>query len=182
MHMTKSVRIVTVSLVAAIGLAACSSEPTVKAENESAESVAKKVEAANIRPKAGQWESTMTIEKMEVEGMPPEAKKMMQAALGKGQTFSSCLTPEEAEKPSAEFFQGKDSGCTYEKFEMAGGKLDAVMTCKGGGQSQHMTMTGEYGEEAYQFRATADGEVQPGMPMSMVMTVSSKRTGECTEG
>ncbi|MCB2078012.1 MAG: DUF3617 domain-containing protein [Novosphingobium sp.] len=180
--MTTPFRLATLSMISAgaIALAGCGSNESVEAENESAESVAEKVANAEIKPKPGMWESTMTVEKLEIPNMPPEAKEMMQAALGKGQTFKSCLTPEEAAKPNAEFFQGKNSGCTYEKFNMAGGTIDAVMTCSEGGQTQNMTMAGKYSEESYDIKVTADGEAQPGMPMSMAMSIASKRIGECT--
>lgn len=181
--MTVPVRLAALSLfaIAAVSLSGCgSSKDEVKAENESAESVAAKVAASDIKPRAGQWESTMKIEKLEMKGLPPEAASAMQKQMGMAQTFATCLTPEEAEKPNAGFFQGnKGTDCQYEKFSMAGGAIDAVLTCKQGGQSQHMTMKGKYAEDSYDIRITSDGEAQPGMPMSMAMTISSKRTGEC---
>jgi len=103
----------------------------------------------------------------------------MKQHMGTTQTFASCLTPEEAAKPKADFFQGKDSGCTYEKFSMGDGKVDAVMTCGRGGSSQKMTMMGTYGEQSYDMKVTADGEAGPGMPMSMAMSISSRRVGDC---
>lgn len=178
-----TIRLATLSLAAvgAVLVSGCGSrQEEVKAENESVESVAKKVAGSKIRPRAGQWESTMKIEKLEMKGLPPEAKAMMEKQMGMAQTFTSCLTPEQADKPSAEFFQGnRSSNCTYETFSMADGKIDAVMTCKEGGQTQNMTMQGTYGEEQYDIRVSADGEAKPGMPMSMVMHMSSKRVGEC---
>ena len=181
--MITTLRLATLPLVAiaAAALTGCGNgKDEVKAENESVESVAAKVADSDIRPSAGQWQSSMKIEKLEMEGLPPEAAAAMQKQMGATQTFTSCLTPEQAAKPNAEFFQGsKNSNCTYEKFSMSGGKLDAVMTCKEGGQAQRMTMQGSYGEEAYDIRVTADGEAQAGMPMSMAMSISSKRIGEC---
>lgn len=161
-------------------LSACNSGETVTAKNESAESVARKVAASTIKPLPGQWASTMKIEKMELPNMPPEAKAMMEKQLASAQTFTSCLKPEQVEKPDAEFFQGKSSFCTYDTFTMGGGKIDAVMTCGKGSQSRKMTMTGTYGPEAYAMRMSSAGEMQPGMPMSMTMSISAKRIGECT--
>lgn len=167
-------------LFTAVLLSACNSGETVTAKNESAESVAKKVAASNIKPRAGRWESTMKIEKMELPDMPPEAKAMMQKHLAAAQTFTTCLKPEQADKPDAEFFQGKSSFCTYDKFVMGGGRIDAVMTCGKEGQSRKMTMTGTYSPEAYAMRMSSNGEMQPGMPMSMTMSISARRIGECT--
>lgn len=162
-------------------IAACSSQDdTITAENESAESVAEKVAKADVRPRAGRWEMEMTLEKVEIPGMPAEMQDMMKAQMGKVQTASSCLTEEEANKPDADFFQPGGSGCTYETFSMGGGKIDAVMNCEQGGQKQKMTMNGTYGEEAYTMNVSADGEVAPGREMSMAMKIASKRVGECT--
>jgi hypothetical protein len=166
-------------LACAFALAACNNSDTVEGKNESIESVAKKVAASDLRPRPGRWESTMTIEKLDMPNLPPQAKEVMQKQMGGGQTFATCLTPEQAAKPGADFFQGKDSGCSYDRFSMTGGKVDAVMTCTQQGRTQKVTMAGTYGEEAYTMHLTSEGEAQPGMPMSMVMSVSSKRVGEC---
>ena len=150
------------------------------AENESVESVAEKVAKADLRPKAGRWEMEMTLEKMEIPGMPAEVREAMKGQMGAVQKASTCLTEEEANKPDADFFQPGAEGCTYETFTMGGGKIDAVMNCAQDGQSQRMTMKGTYGEEAYAMNVTADGEVAPGQRMSMAMRIASKRVGECT--
>jgi len=180
--MSVNFRLAAATLIAAgsFAITGCGSKDSVHAENESAESVAAKVDEAGVKPKPGQWQSTMKIEKLDIPNLPAEAKAAMQQQLGATQSFASCLTPEQAAKPSAEFFQGKKSGCTYEKFTMEGGKIDAVMACAAGGQTQKMTMSGAYGAEAYDIRISANGEMQPGMPMAMTMAISSKRTGECT--
>jgi hypothetical protein len=163
----------------ALALAACNNSDTIVAKDESAESVAAKVAKSNIKPLPGRWESTMKIEKMEMAGMPPEAKAMMDKQMASAQTFTTCLTPEQAAHPDAGFFQGNESGCKYDKFMMAGGKLDAVMTCDMNGRKQKMTMSGTYGEEAYTINMSSTGEAQPGMPMNMVMSVASRRVGDC---
>ena len=181
--MTIRFRATTVCALAAgtLLLAACSSQDdTITAENESAESVAEKVAKADIRPKAGRWEMEMQLEKMEIPGMPAEVQEAMKGQMGKVQTAATCLTEEEASKPEADFFKPGGSGCTYEKFTMGGGTIDAVMNCEQGGQKQKMTLNGTYSEDAYAMNVTADGEVAPGKPMSMAMRVASKRVGDCT--
>lgn len=181
--MIKSIRMSTLSILAlgTFALAGCGSqEDTIEAENESAESVAEKVAKSNIRPTPGRWEAKMTIEKLEMPDMPPEMKDMMKKQLGSAQTFSSCLTPEQAAKPNAEFFRGSESsGCTYDKFEMGGGKIDAAMTCDQNGQTQNMTMNGTYSEESYDINVNVDGAAAPNQSMAMTMAISARRVGEC---
>ena len=164
----------------AVAVAGCNSQDSVTAKNESVESVAKKVAKSGIRPKPGRWEATAQLEKLDVPGMPPEAREMMKQHMGMMQTSVSCLTPEEAAKPDADFFQPEASGCIYETFSMADGKLDAVMTCENNGQMQKMSMNGTYDEESYNMRVSSEGVGPKGQPVSMDMMVASKRVGDCT--
>lgn len=164
---------------AVLALAACDNAD-VKAENESAESVARKVADADIRLEPGRWESTMTLEKIEIGNLPAAAKAAMEEQKGKPQTFATCLTPEQAAKPDASFFQNGAEGCTYKHFNMADGKIDAEMSCKPGSGPTHMTMQGTYGSDQYSMRMQSEVEMQPGMPMKMAMSIASRRTGDCT--
>ena len=164
--------------VGALALSGCNKQDSVEAENESVGSVAAKIAKSELRPKAGRWESSLKIEKLEFPDMPPEAQAMMAQQMNKVQTSYTCLTPEEAAKPDAEFFQ-QSNDCTYDKFSMADGKVDAKMTCKHDGGVQQINMSGTYGEESYTMSMSSDGKVGNGMPMAMAMSVSSRRVGDC---
>ena len=165
-------------LLAALALGACKKESVV-AKDESVESVAKKVEESGIKPRPGRWESNMTLDKMEMPGLPPQAKDAMNKQMGAAQTFASCLTPEQASAPGAGFFQKDANDCKYDRFVMADGRIDATMTCQRGGQPLKMTMAGSYSETNYDIKVTSEGEIQPGVPMSMAMSIVSRRVGEC---
>lgn len=164
-------------------LAACNSDPEVRAENASAQEVAEKVEAAGgsdsfVNP--GQWRSTVTIEEMTMPGMPPEVAEQMKSIRGREQTHEQCLTPEQAKRPKEDFFGGKDN-CRYERFAMGNGKIDAVMNCSEGGATQKMTMAGTYSGDSYRMQMRM--EAAPGGQvggMAMKMRVDAKRIGECT--
>ena len=82
------------SMVAgAFAVSACNSGDTVEAENESVDSVNKKIAAADLKPNPGRWESTMTFDKIEMPGMPPEMRDMAKGMFAN--MFSStnyCLT------------------------------------------------------------------------------------------
>ncbi|MDG2004167.1 MAG: DUF3617 domain-containing protein [Novosphingobium sp.] len=130
-------------------------------------------------PKAGQWESTITLGKVEVAEEDSELKEFFQSAVGQTKTSTSCLTPEEAGKPNADFFQGEDSGCTYDKFSMSGGKVDSELSCEDGGSKMKVTMTGTYSEDSYEIASTAEGDIMPETPGSMSMTATGKRLGDC---
>lgn len=171
-------------LLAPLALAACNSGPSVEATNASAEEVANKVAASGAAPQLspGRWEGTVNIVSMEIPGMPPEAAAKMKSAMGTGQPFNSCLTPEQAKKPAADFFTGGQKDCTYEKFSMDSGKLDAKMQCKTGGMTVDMTMDGKFASDSFQLAMTSKSAGMPGQPMSahtMNMKMEARRTGEC---
>lgn len=163
---------------AAVSLAGCKKDSVV-AKNESAESVANKVQASDIKLQPGRWESTMKFEKLDMPSMPPQAKAMMEKQMGVSQTFATCLTPEQANKPGAGFFQKGAQGCKYDHFVMAEGKLDSAMSCDVSGRKIGMTMAGTYAEANYDVRVTSQAEMQPGMPMTTTMSIASRRVGDC---
>lgn len=159
----------------ALALAGCGSSDTVTAENESLESVAKKVSESDLRPKAGRWE---TMVKSDLSNLPAE----LRAAVAKQQETPTvtCLTPEEAARPNGEFMQGmKDTGCKYDRFTMAGGKLDSVLTCDmGGGSKRTMVSSGTYAPDRYSVTMKSEGS-GPGAGPNINMTVTSRLIGEC---
>lgn len=167
-------------------LAACGSGAQVEAENASVAEVQAKIKEAGgasemLNP--GRWESTVRIEKVDIPGMPAELAERMKKAMA-GRTSASCLTPEQAKKPAAEFFAGKDrQGCRYDHFRMGDGELDAKMTCGGQGGGATIAMKGDYTPDSFRLAMTMDGKGMANAPqgaMSMAMAVDSKRVGECT--
>lgn len=175
----------TATLIAcALPLAACDKGPEVRAENATAEEVAKEVAAAGgadsfVRP--GRWESKVTIEQMTIPGMPAEVASQMKDFEGRVETSHSCLTPEEAKRPKEDFFTGENKSCRYDRFTMAGGKIDAVMKCAEQGRTNVMTLQGSYTPETYNMRMTMQGAAQgEAGGMTMRMRVEAKRLGQCT--
>ncbi|MBA3836006.1 MAG: DUF3617 domain-containing protein [Sphingomonas sp.] len=166
----------------ALPLAACGG-PTVSEENASVAEVTERVREASgdeglIRP--GKWVSNVSVEQMEMPGMPPQAAEQMKRMIAQTHTSEACLTPEEVKEPKAGFFGGNEN-CRYDHFTMRRGKIDAKMRCEAGGASQIMEMTGTYSPEAYEMRmkATSEGG-SASQGMTMQMKVDAKRTGECT--
>lgn len=166
-------------------LAACNSSPSVTATNASAKEVNAKVAAAMdggafISP--GHWDGTMTMGNVQMPGMTPEIAARMKDHMSKARSFSSCVTPEQARAPKdAIYGKGEESRCKYDHFTMAGGTIDALMTCGAGGLQQTMTMKGTYAPDAYHMTvATAGKGPDAAQSMSMTMTIDAKRAGACT--
>lgn len=176
-----------VLLAPALLLAGCNKG--VEMKNASVEQVAEAAKDAKfIDP--GQWTSTTEIVSVNLDGLPAAQQKMGEAMtkqmVGRKQTAQNCVTEEEAKKPAAGLFAGGDaSACTYDNFKMAGGKLDATMTCKGkgpGAGTMHMTMAGDYAGDTYNVDVEMKmegGQGMPGSGMTIKARNAGKRIGEC---
>lgn len=179
---------VLITIVALTALAGCNRSPSVEAHNASVADVAKQVAAAGgsesfVRP--GKWETSVAIDSMDAPGMPPQAAQTMKSMSAKAHVVQSCLTPDEAKKPTPEMFSGNSKNCRYDKFVMGGGKIDMVMRCTGAGPgakvAQTMTMTGTYEPDSYHMAmvsATDTGTSEMG-PMTMKMHLDARRLGDC---
>jgi len=149
--------------------------------------------ARDVKITPGEWENSVTIldVKLDESKLPPEARgmvgPMLQSMVGKVNGTKSCITPEEAAKPDASFMSGnEDANCSYQRFDMSGGKMDIAMTCepeKGQrGGAAEITMTGTYSPTSYDMTMdmTADaGEIGP---MTIKANSKGKRIGECPSG
>ncbi|MES2120321.1 MAG: DUF3617 domain-containing protein [Pseudomonadota bacterium] len=166
-------------------LAACKQQAEVKAKDASVAEVTEKVRQAGadqsmVRP--GLWQSKVTIDSLEVPGMPPEMSQRMKAMMAERQPHDSqtCLTPEDVKRPKEDFFAGKNNECRYDNFTMGGGKIDAAMRCGKGSAMQTMQMAGTYSPDAYQMQMSTTGAGKDGQAgMAMKMRVEARRIGEC---
>ena len=170
----------------ALPLAACNKGPDVNVKNASVGEVAQKVREATsdqnlIEP--GRWESKVTVLDMEIPGMPPQMAQRMKQTMAKvqGGTIDTCLTEEDVKRPKEDFFAGHDKNCRYDHFTMSGGKIDAVMNCKGeDGGAMTMSVNGTYSSDRYE--ATMAMEMTGGHEGGMKMKSHSEshRVGQCT--
>ena len=175
-------------LLCPLALAACGgSEPAVKAENASIDEVAKATQNA-VKMQPGQWQTQIKFVSVDVPGMPKAQADMMGQQMAKMSetTAETCVTPEMVNKPPSEMFGGKaGGGCTYDKFELAGGKLDSVMSCKpqAGGEMK-ATTSGTIDSTSYELASDTTMSGMPGMPgggkMTMKTQIIGKRVGDCT--
>jgi hypothetical protein len=180
---------IAVFLFPAMLLAACDRQPSVIVRNASVEEVANELADAGTRRngqfiRAGMWRSSVSIEDMEAPGMPPAAAEQIARMTGPTQTFESCLTEEQAVRPSEEFFAGRGRQCRYDHFKMGGGKIDSRMRCEEGGIRQVMELDGTYSPDSYDMRMTTSVEGAPGAAgeMRLRMRVEAERVGDCPAG
>ena len=167
-----------------IALAACGNEPEVKMDNASVGEVAremqKQVAAGDSFITPGKWHQTVKLVEIDAPGMPPEAREMMQKAMGEMQEAEHCLTAEQAKRPPADFFAKADQNCRYDHFKWGDGKIDAKLNCSLSQGSMTMVQTGEYRPGGYSMAVSqtiaAAGSDQK---MVMKMTVDARRVGDC---
>ena len=173
----------TLILIAATGLlAACNSEPEVKMENASVGEVAKEMreKASDSFINPGKWQQRVTLVDIDAPDMPPEAKSMMQKAMGEAQVHEVCLSADEAKSPKEDFFSGADKNCRYEHFNWGNGKIDLKLNCKHPTTSHTMVLVGDYRPDSYVMNMTAANDGQgPMQHMVMKMKVEAKRVGDC---
>lgn len=151
----------------------------------SAEEVADKVQAVKLEP--GQWETTVEILDVRMEGLPEGAPAgMMNNMIGTTTTVKSCITKEQAEKPNADFLSAqKDANCSYSSFDMSGGLIKAAMTCSGKDRPGELklNMTGKYGSDSYEMNQEMQmAGFQQGMSMAMKSKVTGRHVGDCPQG
>jgi hypothetical protein len=168
-------------LAAIVGLAACSSSPTVTADNASSKEVAQKVAAAGdlqtISP--GRWEGVVHVTQMTMPGLPPEAQAKLAAARG-DQKVVSCVTAEDVKASKAAMFGEMGDNCKYDHFAMGGGKVDGTATCDNGGAKTKTTISGTFSSDTYHIAIRSESTGKEAMAnMTMEMSADAKRVGEC---
>lgn len=170
---------------AAAGVAGCDRQPKIDATNASVAEVANKVREAGaagtfVRP--GLWQSKVTIDRLEMPGMPADMAQRMKTMMAnrQGQDFEACLTADDVARPKEDFFAGGNNQCRYEHFTMGGGKIDAVMHCGKDQGTQTMKMAGTYSPDSYALQMANTFQASNAAPaMQMQMRVDARRVGEC---
>ena len=116
-----------------LALAACGNEPEVKMENVSVGEAASEMRrqtggAGFVKP--GKWEQRVSLLEIEAPGMPEQVRSSMkQAMAGQTQVHEVCLTPEQAQNPSAECVGAADKHCRSEHFNWGVGTIDLKLDC-----------------------------------------------------
>lgn len=138
---------------------------------------AKKAESAGLKPEPGLYKTTVTMAGLDIPGLPPE---MADHGAGMTTTVEDCLTAADVDKGFEELIkQGQDGECSYESFNIAGGKFDAVMVCKTPQGSTKMEMAGTAtptrtdleAKMAMNFEGVGEG--------TMTFTSTHERIGDC---
>lgn len=174
-------------ITCAVALASCNKGPQVNLKNATGNQVTQAVRQSGVMNggqmvEPGLWESKVTIQEMNIPGIPPQYADKMKQSIAEHQQQSSkrCLTPDEVKKPKEDFFAGEDKSCKYDHFTMGAGKIDIQMVCKEEDSTQTTNMSGTYTPTSYSMDMASNGSGGAQQGMTMKMHVDSRRVGECT--
>ena len=171
----------TIAIMMLGGLVGCGSSGADNAGGSvSADKVADRM-ADMVRPEPGLYRSTSTVISVEAPGAPDGVADMLKKSMSSGHTSEYCLTPEEAAKGYEEMARRAQHGnCTFQRFDVSGGKIDAVMNCAApqGGKAQiALNGTGTSTSSVMDMKMQMEA---PGMgKMNTHTKVESKRIGPC---
>ncbi|MGN6357011.1 MAG: DUF3617 domain-containing protein [Novosphingobium sp.] len=172
-----------VATLAALALSACGKSDTGPKTMDQAKEEAAKLE----RPKPGLYSQSMTISKFEIPGAPPEMAEAMKGAMTKAQEQQFCLTPAMAEQGFRDMFDkvGGNGECKYDRFEVSGGKIDAVLQCANATEGKGtITLSGSVSEEGSDVNVAMEqqGGQAPMANTKIAMHLVTKRIGDCPAG
>ena len=171
-----------IATIAVLALAGCN-KGSVAEKNASVAEVAKAVAgssaATHFTP--GRWETSVTVTGIDAPGMPPQALGGIKQAMAKAHVVATCLTPQQAAHPEANFFNRDVKNCRYDHFTMGGGKIDAALTCAapGGAGKSSVKMAGSFDPTHYTMTMATRAEQGPVGAMTINMAMDAHHAGAC---
>lgn len=137
-----------------------------------------------VRPQPGKYRATVEFVDIAMPGAPQQVQDMMKGMFDRGpQTHEYCLTKEEADKGFEEMARqarDDDGDCSFEKFDAAGGRIDAIMNCNADGEgAARIAISGTGSETASQMTMTVDAKGPDGQAMTLTMKNAQERIGDC---
>lgn len=167
-----------IALVSFGVLAACSGP----AEDDAQNGAVAGSDEVEMQP--GKWANTVTIDKFDIPGAPPEAAGLFQSMVGRSVTSEQCRTQEDIDKSLEDVATGQmdNEDCTAEEMNVADGKISGRISCTTeSGGSAVMVMEGTHSATSMEMTMTADisDPSMPGGAAQMVMKVAGERVGDC---
>ena len=129
--------------------------------------------------RSGLWELTETVDSIEGPDIPPEAIDGLKAKWVRP-THRSCLMPDQVEKPPQEFFSEAAGSCSYQRFSMKHGKIDATIDCPRNDGTHVVEIAGTVKPESLRLNVNHILD-SPNKSQRMAVNTSmeGKRVGEC---
>jgi hypothetical protein len=125
--------------------------------------------AADAPLQAGQWQEHGVVLDVQASGL---FGGLLRSMKGKTKDKTECYTPAQVADGLRSAMNDGKNKCRFTRYTMAGGKIDAAMTCSGGLTVQ---MTGSYTATSYDL--VSDGA--KGKSLRMRTRTVGKRVGGC---
>lgn len=172
-----------VATILALGLSACGSRADDNAAASDEPLTTKEIASRAdgfVKPEPGLYRSTMAILEVDIPNAPPQARDMMKNSFSSSKPQEYCVTPQDVEKGFEEAIRKSQQGaCDYKKFDVDGGKIEAVLTCTQEGQTMDMTLSGTGTSTTSDMVMTMRMDM-PGVGKSTIRARSkSERIGDC---
>lgn len=133
-----------------------------------------------VRPQPGQYRTSAELLEMNFPGVPRQIADAMKQQMSGSQGHQYCLTAADVEKGLEESVRRSQTGdCDYERFNVAGGRVDAVMTCREQGREARVTLAGTSGRTSSDMTMAMETEM-PGLGKGTIrMRMRTARVGDC---
>jgi hypothetical protein len=134
-----------------------------------------------IPMQSGRWETKFVFNDIDVPTLGKNKKQQIMDEIAKIASSASCLSPEDAKNPGADFFGGKGAeNCTYKTFDLSGQNARMKLVCSMEGiGSVDMDLNGSMGADSFNF----DSNVAMRLPMvgkvSLTGTAQGRYAGAC---
>ncbi len=170
--------------LSAAALAACGQSASDSADGGAVagkDALANAAEAA-FQMKPGKYRTMVTIDRIEIPGMPGGMGDQMKAMLSKAANHESCVSPEQAARGMEIMKEQMARGqCQFDKFEASGGKIDSAFSCKTAeGMQLRAASTGTYSDTGSTVSAKGEMTGPGGVQMRVEQTMVTERIGDCT--
>jgi hypothetical protein len=174
--------VVVLPIAALLALSACGSSDDEATDAAGGGDIA--VSEDGPMPQPGQYRTTAELVEFNMPSAPPEAAQIMQQAFSQGamEANSYCLTPEQASTSREDMLKSMaESNCTVDTFTMAGGRINATLSCPTGqGVSGQVTMAGTMNESGSDIEMSFTTQVPDMGDATIRMRMKSERVGECS--
>lgn len=138
--------------------------------------------AGAFKLQPGKYRTSVSVEKIEIPGLPIAMADQMKAMMGKATAEDSCITPERAARGHEVLKQQIARGkCRFDRFKADAGELDSVFTCQtGDGMRMEATSRGTYSSTRSEMRIDGRLTGPGGKTMHVIQAVKSERIGDCS--
>jgi hypothetical protein len=165
-------------LAAAFVLAGCGGSADSNGDGKiTTDEAAAKAAAESITgPRPGQYRIKTEVLEMNVPGMPAGMSVEMSNRMAGGMELTYCITEQDAAKAAREMAgQSSQGQCEFKKYEIAGGRIDTEMSCKGeDGQATTIKTNGTISADGMDVTAEIDSPA-----FKQKSHVVHERIGDC---